>query len=784
MQHTFDPYARNYQSLSVTDLLDAREAYHVFLNHLDNVFATAIGLFRIRYDDADATHHATLKAAKERGTKKARTFANTFVRPWSWPCVLVFVKEWIDPAEVPEHSDEIVPPFLHLPDGRVVPTCVLRADLFSGPAEAVIGVPLRSPVFGSGQPIVTRVQGEQHVGTVACIVFDGSRYYALTNQHVALETGTAVFAYAGGELFRIGKSAGRSLEKKKFSEMYRGFPGDYTFSNLDLGLVELDSLDEWTSNMHGTGENGNTAKLGRLVEFRSDTATLDWIGCKLVGFGATTGCLEGEIKALFYRYRSIAGIDYVSDFLIGDREPSPGSEEHQETRGLLTAPGDSGALWCIEDPAKHGRDPAKLLRPFAVQWGGQKLVAGDASTFTRFALATSLAVGCRELDVELVTDWNTEHTQYWGTVGHYKIAEEAIALLKGALRDFMSAHLDQITYRSIVAEPAKRDPAKEFIPLADVPDLVWKQSHNDYPFGRKGPENPNHYADLDLLDDGDKEIQSCGTDARAWLEFYRHAVVPGNGLDEARAEAKMKNLPEPPDHGIAFAHQGLLPFRIWQIFNEMVRFSNQGKATEFLCAAGVLAHYVGDSCQPLHGSRHADGLEGAATGVHSTYEELMVDAFASKIADGLAKTHFAPPVTIADGRAAAKATLKTMSEIAAILKPTAICQAFDGFRQQHGYKGKGKLKAAVPILGNQFCAQTVKCMAEGIILLASMWQSAFDLGNPGPASFGALVSEPTLQALYFKPDFLPSYYLNGWIHAFSAGDAQGEAMGDRPAGSA
>src|SRR6185503_13562645 len=48
MNRDFDPNARSFSSLSVKDLLDARDAYHVHLCHLDNVFATAIGRFLIR----------------------------------------------------------------------------------------------------------------------------------------------------------------------------------------------------------------------------------------------------------------------------------------------------------------------------------------------------------------------------------------------------------------------------------------------------------------------------------------------------------------------------------------------------------------------------------------------------------------------------------------------------------------------------------------------------------------------------------------------------------------
>jgi hypothetical protein len=41
------PPRRDFASLSVRDLLDAREAYHVYLATLENVLATAIGRYRI-----------------------------------------------------------------------------------------------------------------------------------------------------------------------------------------------------------------------------------------------------------------------------------------------------------------------------------------------------------------------------------------------------------------------------------------------------------------------------------------------------------------------------------------------------------------------------------------------------------------------------------------------------------------------------------------------------------------------------------------------------------------
>ena len=50
------PPKPDYSSLSVHDLLDAREQYHVYLSNLENVVATAIGRYRIHEKDWFAKH--------------------------------------------------------------------------------------------------------------------------------------------------------------------------------------------------------------------------------------------------------------------------------------------------------------------------------------------------------------------------------------------------------------------------------------------------------------------------------------------------------------------------------------------------------------------------------------------------------------------------------------------------------------------------------------------------------------------------------------------------------
>ena len=131
----------DFSSLSIKDLLDAREAYHVHLAHLDAVYATAIGRYLIRKKDRNAKdpkHHSKPE------TLGPRTLFNSVVKEWSWPCVLVFVKRWFKRSDIhktPSLASELVPAFLYLSDGRVVPTCVVEVDPEKG-APAAVDPPL------------------------------------------------------------------------------------------------------------------------------------------------------------------------------------------------------------------------------------------------------------------------------------------------------------------------------------------------------------------------------------------------------------------------------------------------------------------------------------------------------------------------------------------------------------------------------------------------------------------------------------------------------------------
>lgn len=86
-----DTQRHDFSSLSVKDLIEAREAYHVHLAHLSQVYATAVGKYLIRHDDANSHDPKHCSNPAELGPRR---LDNCEVKDWSWPCVLVFVRHW------------------------------------------------------------------------------------------------------------------------------------------------------------------------------------------------------------------------------------------------------------------------------------------------------------------------------------------------------------------------------------------------------------------------------------------------------------------------------------------------------------------------------------------------------------------------------------------------------------------------------------------------------------------------------------------------------------------
>src|SRR5689334_16648787 len=112
LDSTFD-----FSALSLKDLIEARDLYHVHLMHRKNVIATAVGKYLIRPTDPRPGIEPTEEQRKLHTLP--RRLEESEVREYSWPCILVFVKEWWQPTDFQgKTAQEIVPKALYMPDGR------------------------------------------------------------------------------------------------------------------------------------------------------------------------------------------------------------------------------------------------------------------------------------------------------------------------------------------------------------------------------------------------------------------------------------------------------------------------------------------------------------------------------------------------------------------------------------------------------------------------------------------------------------------------------------------
>ncbi len=763
----FQTRPAEFSHLSLRDLLTARDQYHVFLMQHPNVVATAVGRYRIRKRDSWPSKSG--KGAVH--GKYPRTLENSEVRDYSWPALLVFVETWVERTLLAKQDDAALPKCLYLPDGRQVPICVIEA-----PKEQRTNIEardIRYPVnnIGGGSAILARVQGQDYAATVACLVSDGHKVFGLTNRHVAGEEGEVVYSRLDGRVERIGVTAARHMTREAFSALYPGWPGTDAYVNVDVGLIDVDNLDRWTTDIRGIGQ------MGPMVDLSVNNLSLALIGCHVRGAGAASGVMQGEIHALFYRYKTGGGFEYISDVLIGPR--TSGTSARTTVKPFATHPGDSGTLWLL-DPVSTFTSPApttpqgiakdkalakdkapEMCLPLAIQWGRNMLHSAGAARPQSYALATFLSRVCAQLEVDPVRAWNLDQSDTWGAVGHFSIAartQVALSTRFPKLVRLMKRNAEIISHSAETIEKSdfKGMGSQAFVPLADVPDFFWKPRIAQQGFSR-GNEGPNHFADMDQPDgDGHTLLELCKDDANidpdVWNAFYSSVKDILSGAT------------------ISPQHRGLLPFRVWQIFDEMVAFVRAGKPAEFVCAAGVLTHYIGDACQPLHISYLHDGdprrpfvytftkgkkagtteRRPLGQGVHTAYEDDMVNEKRALILKGLLGTPIARKTErVANGFEAARATIAMMRRTFTTIPPMEVVNAVIGF------EGGGKARAE--FMWKTFGDRTIDVMKGGSHLLAVFWESAWGAGaGESRVKAATALTQKRAMSICQNTEFLPS----------------------------
>lgn len=170
-----------------------------------------------------------------------------------------------------------------------------------------------------------------------------------------------------------------------------------------------------------------------------------------------------------------------------------------------------------------------------------------------YALATFLSKACSQLNIMTLRDWQTGLPEYWGAVGHYSIANTVCGVIRnGNLKELMTANLERITYKvpDITKKNTQGLSKKDFVPLADVLDMVWKVGPHKRG-GMKSAEHANHFADMDRrlnpkLPEGATLLEICdgkpeNVAVAVWQRYY---------------DAVQKQFPKEEES------RGLLPFRV------------------------------------------------------------------------------------------------------------------------------------------------------------------------------------------------------------------------------
>jgi len=177
----------------------------------------------------------------------------------------------------------------------------------------------------------------------------------------------------------------------------------------------------------------------------------------------------------------------------------------------------------------------------------------------------------------------------WSMDAHRYLTRRAVENMPAQLRAFLAPKVDFISEHA-----------------AD-PDL-WRVMGLTGPLG---PEPPNHYLDLDALDEP-PPFTNVPRDWTAFVERY--------GADRAN-------------------RAGRLPWRVEDTFNKLVStFRDIGKPTAPYAAddarylVAVLSHYVEDAHVPFHATGNHDGDLTNQHGIHARFESELVARHLSTLA--------------------------------------------------------------------------------------------------------------------------------------------------------
>ena len=164
----------------------------------------------------------------------------------------------------------------------------------------------------------------------------------------------------------------------------------------------------------------------------------------------------------------------------------------------------------------------------------------------------------------------------WGFAAHRAVNRSAIATLPEPLASLFHGNADYLAEHAI------------------DPDL-WRSA------GARG-EDPNHFFDVDAF--------------------------PGERPPRSEAEHLAR-------HGAEAAGKGRLPWRVAEVYAELVQAFRGRNAPRALERAAILGHYVGDAHVPFHATLNYDGQLTGQAGIHGRWESSLFERFRDEILGGL-----------------------------------------------------------------------------------------------------------------------------------------------------
>ncbi|MGE0526312.1 MAG: hypothetical protein AB7G93_05965 [Bdellovibrionales bacterium] len=192
----------------------------------------------------------------------------------------------------------------------------------------------------------------------------------------------------------------------------------------------------------------------------------------------------------------------------------------------------------------------------------------------------------------------SSRAQAWGRRGHQIVGETAARVVAG--------------------EPGAgfmKDRSFDFGYYSNVPDLIWKKPQT------YEKERGEHFMDMEIFNRAfakKKDIKEPFKLSRAEFE----ARFPELGLDAGRAFWRIRELNENLEKVAAELRQ-----------LKVKKGSDRRKLQEkWLVLAGTLGHYVGDLGQPLHLTENYDGQMTGQKGVHSYFEDDVVEELYPELA--------------------------------------------------------------------------------------------------------------------------------------------------------